>query len=315
MEINRDKIVEAVAASSVAPIAKEAAVPLLLGEEGTPGWVDRFADEPRRIIAVECPFFMWLDKWTLVVGVLDEIAEWQGDNERFLFGSEWKTTKAASGKRFNEEKWLGYITTGPQLPIYALALHEGTFKGAGKVELSFPVHIRVRAAVKSSPPEYWPAESSGFYKFEERELTATKNAILARAEAIRAMRVKRLVPWQTTGSHCRYHYGRDCVFLSDICAQKEYEGHHAIGALESSDPGNAGITLAGVSILDHDPRLVVLSSSTYTTSLLCLEKWRLVASRVRDKEETLEMQIGTAFHAGVAEFGRQIMQQQKESEQ
>jgi hypothetical protein len=320
--------------------AKETAAPLI------EAWAHTYEEEANNqtVLAVEALGFLWLDKLTLLVGMMDKIAEIQNGTGSLIFGSEWKTMKEPKRNKdgqfsawWNEDKWLEEISLGPQIGIYALMLHEGTFVLPGiytnlyaklyngeppKGSLSrtpgatlwtpkvpTKVHMQVRAVLKCDPPEFWPTkEEDGIIQFDEDRLNSVRSALLTKAAAIRAMRKTGLIPWQAPGKHCFSRYtGAKCEFLEPNCTQSKHpEGQGLL--IEKPDPGFNALKFAGVNdLLDVDPRLVVFSASSYQTASNCLEDYRLKMSIPGSGEENINMQTGTCFHEGIATWYREYL--------
>src|SRR6185369_11321443 len=111
------------------------------------------------------------------------------------------TTKEP-GKWWNEDRWLEDIKQGHQIALYALALNRGTFytPEPERFNVTEPVRINVRAAVKSSVPQFWPKdEADGWQSFGEKDFGAILNAFKVKADNIRSARRLGLVPWQLPG--------------------------------------------------------------------------------------------------------------------
>jgi hypothetical protein len=312
--------------------AKETAAPLI------EAWAHKFEEEANNqtVLAVEALGFLWLDKLTLLVGMMDKIAEIQNSNGPIIFGSEWKTMREPKRNKdgqfsawWNEEKWLEEISLGPQIGIYALMLNQGTFvlprgacdrvntgvlKALAGCALWTPkvptkVHMQVRAVLKCDPPEFWPTkEEDGIIQFDEDRLQSIRSALLNKAAAIRAMRKTGLIPWQAPGKHCFSRYtGAKCEFLEPNCTQSKHpEGQGLL--IEKPDPGFNALKFAGVNdLLDVDPRLVVFSASSYQTASNCLEDYRLKMSIPGSGEENINMQTGTCFHEGIGCWYREYL--------
>ena len=319
--------------------AKETAAPLI------EAWAHAYEEEANNqtVLAVEALGFLWLDKLTLLVGMLDKIAEIQNSNGPIIFGSEWKTMKEPKRNKdgqfsawWNEDKWLEEISLGPQIGIYALMLHEGTFVLPGTVNEVLPrfskrlntgrleplsgcalwtpkvptkVHMQVRAVLKCDPPEFWPTkEEDGIIQFDEDRLQSIRSALLTKAAAIRAMRKTGLIPWQAPGKHCFSRYnGAPCEFLKPNCTQSKHpEGQGLL--IEKPDPGFNALKFAGLNdLLDVDPRIVVFSASSYQTASNCLEDYRLKMSIPGTGEENINLQTGTCFHEGIGCWYREYL--------
>lgn len=302
--IDEGKIISAIMETGVSPLGKETGAGLV--EE----WMNNFyeQDSRREIRAVECGFHIWLDKKTLIIGVQDVVFK----DDTGYYGGEWKTTKEGS-RYWNEDKWLKDITNGPQLATYALALNRGVFYEADRpvtYHFSEPSpRIMVRAAVKSTPVDFWPSDQNdGLLSFPPQVLESVVSAYTNMAEEIRALRRTGRTPWQLTGKQC-FNFNRECVFL-ETCASHT----HPIGATEIfdlSDPA-AALALAHVEEdVKKDRDFVVLSSSSYQLAAECKEKYRQISGALGEKESSTALDVGTAFHAGVASFYKQLKEEQQ----
>lgn len=308
--MNTDLITQAILNLNLSPLAMESGAALV--DE----WVNKWygPDSQEKILAVECGFVLQLETFTYAIGVQDMISE----DSVGVLGNEWKSTKEP-GKWWNEEKWLESISTGPQLALYALALHEGGYYEKGSNQgIVFGVpepRIRVRAAVKSQPPQFWPAfPEDGIFTFDARALESARRAFIAKAAQVRLLRELRLVPWQLPGTHCTT-FNRTCEFLEKFCKVQNHpvvlEGNDKITMFDSSDPA---AELALVHIPRHvleDDRTVVLSASSYALASQCAEKYRIISGALGGKEDSMALDMGTVLHAGIAEMYRQIKEEQK----
>lgn len=306
------RIANAIIECDASPMAREEGARLV------DAWVARWLDEDSnlRVIAVECGFHIWLDELTLVVGVSDLITE----DRISPFANEWKSAKAPQLKKdgtpnayWNEHVWLENIVRGPQLSIYALALHEGTYYDSSGQKYQFNVEnprVRVRACVKSDPVEFWPTRpEDAVYEFPGAGLGTVRNALLARAGMIRHLRASNLMPWQLMGKQCYSRFRRDekCRFWG-VCESRVPPPITRV--FDSSNP-------AGPLALKHvdperlaRPGMVVLSATSYETGSNCAEAYRIELSERGENESNLALDTGTALHCGVAEMYRQIKEGQ-----
>jgi len=320
----------------VPPTARETAAPLI------EAWAHKFEEEANNqtVLAVEALGFLWLDKLTLLVGMMDKIAEIQNSNGPLVFGSEWKTMKEPKRNKdgqfsawWNEEKWLEEISLGPQVGIYALMLHQGTFvlpgldhrytvlyegkrgniRGGGPgytlwtPKVPTKVHMQVRAVLKCYTPEFWPTkEEDGIIQFDLDRLESIRSALLNKAAAVRTMRKTGLIPWQVPGKQC-FPFNRKCEFLEPNCSQSKHPKGQGL-LIEKPDPGFNALKFAGINdLLDVDPRIVVFSASSYQTASNCLEDYRLKMSIPGSEEENINMQTGTCFHEGIGCWYREYL--------
>jgi hypothetical protein len=291
-------------------------------------WIDRFEDHDRqeRTMAVEAAFNVQLDSYTFAVGVIDRIS-YDPDDGVYVV-NEWKTARAESDRpgpwAWGERKWLSEITSGIQLPTYALAAKYGRLalkrglapfmiKDAARLS---SVRVRVRAAVKKSPPDFWPGENeyakteAGLYEYDAGDIEAARIAYLNAARVIRALRAKDTgLPWQHTGGQCFHQYGHDCSFLETCRTHAYFTGPYRVYDPDSDEFDY--LEKFGLARLKRDARTVILSASSYKTWATCHEKWRITKGLGR-REETndLALQIGGSTHSGLAEFYR-IMKEGK----
>jgi hypothetical protein len=310
-----ERVIGALLEAPVSPSARESAAPLI--EKWIEVWGEKDAQD--KTVAVECGFHIWVDSDTLVIGVQDRIAE---DSAGFK-GCEWKTAKEpkkyANGNDtpwWNEGVWLREISEGPQIAIYALAMKRGIYfpKQGNPFKLSVGgknPRVLVRAVVKSSPPRFWPSDSGqSVFEFTPSHLAAVEGALLAKAVTIRALRKQTNKPWQLPGKHC-FEFGRECQFFEKYC------GAHQAPVLPGknlffnpSDPAyQLALPYVGKDELAN-PELVILSASSYQLASSCLEKFRIISGAVGGKDESLALDVGSAFHAGVGEFYKILMEEQ-----
>lgn len=320
MNLNTDAVIQAVVDSGVSPVAAEAGAGLV------DAWISEKGgqDITRRVLAVELGFILWLDELTVAIGVQDAVFH---DGEGHL-GGEWKSAKEprkdAKGREtawWNENVWVRELGSGPQVGLYALALQRATYieKATGKqFQFNEPrPRILVRAAVKSNPVRFWPSdptdpETPEIWSFDDKALESIANGIRSKAAQIRCARRSGLVPWQLPGDHC-FSFGNTCQFYNKYCSSRNHpetlEGNDKlIAKFDENDP-------AAQAALPHVPReklenpdLVIISASQYKTASSCAEKYRIQNGTIIEdkKENTLATETGTAMHAGLAEFYRQV---------
>lgn len=259
----------------------------------------QWGDSEWPTVAVEAPFYIQLEPKIFVVGVVDRIT-----TEGFC---EWKTHRAPKIKKDGtpykgdtEQDWLREIKSGPQVAVYGLAGRDGTFLTSSGTKEFRASRILVRAALKSTPASFWPAKwEDGILQFTPARLDATRNALLVRAHQIRAARASGVTPWGLPGFHC-FSYGREC-FLIERCHKQEFVPIEPKGwshvTDENPDPGY--VVCKKMNLDPKDPELVVLSQSAYQSYSLCMEKGRVSYSGWLPGETSLEMDTGTAYHAGL----------------
>ena len=324
---NLAQIASAIVASEVTAEQKRLAVPLV------ERYIDRFKDDAKKfkVLAVENPWYMWLDDHTCIVGVMDA-NRYDIEHERYE-DLELKTRRAPRFKNNGEpykgdteQDWMNELAGSPQVGIYALARTRATFLSplppVGK-----PM-IRVRAAVKSdgkvnkpSPIMIWPSQDDGLFTFSEAYLKQVESGLLNAAHAIRALREYATFPWQMMGNWCT-HFGKPCVFKAKKLPNGSYEdgvctkglnGDYVepLTHLQRTDPGAQAIEAAlkeyPSGLASGRNLLVILSASAYGDFAHCAELWRLKSGGWFEKEESDAMNVGTAFHAGCAEFNRSML--------
>ena len=314
-QIDTSKVSEAIAGCEKAsPLAREASGPLV---DAYIERLDSFPDSQHQILAIETPFFMWLAPKTLVVGVVDRISR----DENGIYGHERKTKGAPKTKKdgtpyegASEDDWLNEIGGGVQLQIYGLALARAIFAGGlalGTYPLSAHARILVRAVIKDAPPYFWPRQyEKGMFALSQDQLIATENALVSAAEQIRAAR-RIPGPWTLPGLHCTNKYRRLCRHHEPFCGK----GVHPVGgpftSKATTDPGWHALAASGAD--PDDPEIVVLSASSYANWSQCGEQYRLDMGGYGPREGSFELDLGAAYHAGIAEIERQIMEAQNGS--
>lgn len=293
--MNQEAITEAILTTGCAPLALEEGAALV------DHWI-AVTKPPADILGVECGFVYWLDTKTAVIGVQDLLTR----EPVGIVGNEWKTTKERS-RYWGPEKWVTSITEGSQLPIYALALQQGTYYEEGRRPFRPEVReprIRVRAVSKSTPPEIWPPDRDEIVTFSPERLEATRRGLIAKAASIRALR-RVSAPWQLPGIWCVNQFRRQCEYYDDCINQR---GPDDWGVF---DPGDPAFLFALPYIPEPgDPELVILGASMYSAVSECAEKYR----RGTLKEAGLGdagLQVGTVFHAGVSAWYRQLREEQE----
>lgn len=311
MNIDNDRVTAAVIGTGCGPVSMEE------GARLAEAWIEDESNFADRILAVEAGFSVRLDELTWLIGVVDLICE----DARGVYGREHKTTKEA-GRSWNEGKWLDGIKSGHQIACYALALRAGEFyqkeilnevQGLGSIyspNAVMPIRIRVRAAVKTAIPQFWPAdEADGWQEFNEPALEAVRNAFIVKAEAIRAARRRGVIPWQLTGSHC-FAYGRFCDY-HDSC--RAYTWPEVGTGFDSDDPA----ARAALPFLPEEAKhedAVILSASAYSDWSRCMELGRQNAQGANG-EESMALQTGTVFHSAIACWYKQLQEYQNENRQ
>jgi hypothetical protein len=207
---------------------------------------------------------------------------------------------------------LEEIKDSVQLAIYALAAREGLFYcPVPSLDIDYDPwtkfairepRIRVRCVTKATPPDIWPTDPTrGVFTFSPEALEATKNALLTEAHMLRAARKANFQPWQLPGEQC-HKYGRDCDHLPKCKAQDYTVGGSSLW--NATDPGYEVARLLGWS--QASPDFIVLSQSAYQTSTRCKELVRRNYIEGTGTEESLELEIGKAFHSAIAAVNSQL---------
>ena len=313
---NSEDIIESIVNAPIAPSAKEIAGELV------DAWIEENGefDSQYETLAVESPWYLWLDSHTLLVGVMDRIAR----DEQTIFGCEWKTTAEPKKNKdgsdsawHNEEKWLEDISTGTQLAIYGLAMREGTFvlpDRKWQPKLLNP-RIMVRAAVKSSPVIFWPTNrEDGVFQFPDVYLDKVSRALLSKAAQIRAAREAKHIPWALPGNHCTNRFRRLCPYHEEYCIKGKNPFDRPRTVFDESDPGFAGVKAAFEGCTKdeiNDPYIVIFSASSFDTAQQCPERYRLLVGGYIQKEPDANLDIGSGLHIGVASYYRQGMRTTK----
>lgn len=289
-------------------------------------------------LATELPFFFFPDKFTVVVGAQDRIA-YDEDcvmrKEAGVIGCEWKSTKGKT-RYWNEEKWLQGIEAGVQIAVYALAHHEGFFvlpedatfseriQQYGEIVVPFlgcpyvlwqpkvrKPYIMVRAITKESPPQIWPSEGQQGFEFSQVQLKKTRDGLIAKAAAIRAMRMSGAIPWQLRGIHCENRFSHTlCQHYNGACAKNRtaVSTPEGVWGVEASDPARSALPAAEAMLrvkLD-DPRVVVLSASSYAEATDCSEKYRLIGHETKENFYQDEIDKGTGLHTALKIYYREM---------
>jgi len=298
---DNEKIGQAIIDTGCSPLAVEDAAGTMEKKGLVEYWIERNpGDVNWKIVAVECGFVCWLDPDTVIIGVQDLLTE----DAEGVIGNEWKTTKESS-RYWNEEAWLEEISSGSQVGIYALGMHSGRYyekstRLAFEPKVTSP-RIRVRAVSKSNPPQCWPTKESGILTFSDADLARIESALLVKAAQIRVARRTGRVPWQLPGIWCTNKFKRQCEYYSDCTAGKIPTGTLAF---DQNDPAYQ-LALPHVGDRVNDPELVILGASAYSAYSECAENGRRNTLK-GNQEDSLALQIGTCFHAGAAEFYRQL---------
>lgn len=299
----------------IAPQAK------IRGLELVEAWLQEVAafDLMFPTIAVEVPFFIILEKYTVVVGMQDRIAL----DAAGLFGCEWKSTKGTT-RFWNEDRWIEEIQNAPQISIYGLGQHEGFFDVNDSTNAEWPCgeiirssatgpvlwqpkvkspRVMVRAITKESPPVIWPTERQhAFFEIDAKRLNTVREALIRKADMIRVAKSRKSLPWELTGIQCGGRFFKACAYKEDCVEGRHPEGYSPIS---SDDPGSAALVAAQelLRVPLDDERVVVLSASSYSDTVECLELHRRnTLGKNQDDEDDPNLQTGTVLHAGVACF-------------
>ena len=273
-------IIEAIVAQPAPGLVKEQAGELIQG------WITKFehVDRDLNIVAVEQPWYEWLNDNTLAVGVRDLVLE-NGVGE-------WKTHRAPRIRKDGQfyegegpEAWAAKMHDSIQLSLYA--------------RIDTTTEFLCRAAIKTSPPTYWQK----LITISPERAQLARHALIVQAEIIRAAR-RCAPPWRFPDAHRPFN--RPCA-----CALEppNVKNSHL---MQPSDPGYAAVEEALATLGDYPQPddLVVLSASTYESSVQCLEGYRRTLNG-DEGEESEALQLGACFHAGLAVYYQQLMEEKK----
>lgn len=294
------KILAAVQASSSAIGSHNAAWPLIQA------WIKKFHDSDIQfdILAVEPEMSAWLDDATLLVGRVDLLCS--------DFFGEWKTAKV---KRSN---WAAQWQMSPQALTYALLTRHGNIYG-NDTNITMPKLNRflVRNVYKTTPPTC----DFEWLRYKDAEIDYWRQTVIRIASRIRNSRLNDGVPWLTNFDHC-FKYGEKyaCPYYAK-CSKLNFTGSGGANQImyEIREPhlaierdmrlGVADVSAAQVGTFNGDAQnLVILDATRIETYLNCEERYR------NEYEDNLRLPTnealltGTAFHSGVAEYYRQLMQ-------
>lgn len=302
--IDQTQLMDSILAVPASPLAREQAATLV------EAYVQHYGESDAsrfKVLDVERPWHLWLEPDTLLVGQKD--ARFQDDIGPLLLElktkKEGRRTKAGDWyKGEGPMDWLETISNGPQLGIYAL--HEAEITGAETVR------IMVRCAVKSQPVLLWPEnEADGIFLLNRDYLRHLRSALVVKAAQIRAARATGAVPWQWIGYHCLRMFGKECQHYQGSCKPHV----HPTGRLRGFNPDDPGYAAVKGALEErdwdedklHDPKLVILSASAYESYTRCFEMGRIEQDGLGAGEDSEALQVGSCFHAGVAEFNRSLM--------
>lgn len=279
-----EDIIAAIVAQHAPGLVKEQAGELIQG------WINKFErlDRDLHIVAVEQPWYEWLNDNTLAVGVRDLVLE-NGMGE-------WKTHRAPRTRKDGQfyegegpEPWAAKMHDSIQLALYA--------------RTDAPTEFLCRAAIKTSPPTYWQK----LITISPERAQLARHALIVQAEIIRAAR-RCAPPWRFPDAHKPFN--RPC-----LCSARD-SGKISTDLIQSSDPGAAAVDAA---IAERWPEgeipspweLVVLSASAYEASVQCLEGYRRTLGSEGVEEDSEALQLGSCFHAGLAVYYQHLMEEKK----
>lgn len=272
-------VLNAIVEQTASALAKEQAAELV------EKWIERFEAQDRTldIVAVEQPWFEWINRNTLAVGCRDLVLS-NGIGE-------WKTHREPRKKRDGSfwqgegpKAWEQEMEKSIQLAMY----------GLGGVGDTTGTPFLVRAAIKTSPPDFWQAVIG----VPRGRTEMARHSLAIQADMIRAAR-RHLPPWRFPDEH-RF-YNRPC-----ICGVPNE--NPAVELINPHDPGAKSVINA---LTEHPERnttdLVVLSASSYETSVDCLEAYRRTLTGQSEDSEALD--IGSCCHAGWAAWYRYLKEE------
>lgn len=273
-----EDIIAAIVAQHASGLVKEQAGELIQG------WINKFErlDRDLNIVAVEQPWYEWLNDNTLAVGVRDLVLE-NGMGE-------WKTHRAPRTRKDGQF----YEGEGPE--PWAVKMHD-SIQLALYARTDAPTEFLCRAAIKTSPPTYWQK----LITISPERAQLARHALIVQAEIIRAAR-RCAPPWRFPDAHKPFN--RPC-----LCSARE-TGFSRATLIQSSDPGAAAVdkALAERAFIAGSPDvflpddLVVLSASAYEASVQCLEGYRRTLGSEGVEEDSEALQLGSCFHAGLAVY-------------
>lgn len=229
-----------------------------------------------------------------IVGMIDRLS--QISKGRYI-ASEWKTSRVKrEGSRWGAREWLHSILRSDQLAVYGLAASNiPQVKGSELL-------VRVRAAAKTPAGiEIWPADGKEeLYRLGSERYEDAATAYMNTARAIFAMDPQD-APWQTTGPHCTQFF-KDCVYLEDCEARR-------FAVVTPSKKRFDPAPYESFHVPQDRPALV-LSHTSYSEFNQCREKYRhdYECGLPREKDESYELQVGRAFHAALAVYDAQSIQ-------
>jgi hypothetical protein len=270
------------ALEEIGPTAKEEAIQLLgdyLNERGQD-------DLSERTLGVEQKFHIKQRAEggsNYIVGIVDRLSV-PADDPNTLIITDYKTKK--SSKWLREEEWEREQRRGIQAVTYAW----------WKWKPSTRVIIRMLGVVRSTGTPLWPYE----FEYTDGDIQRVAAAYLTRGSQIRSLRkLSARTPtlaWGYTGPWC-HSWNRDCEFLAYCSNQSDPHDIKWVGSKKD-------YTAFGVNQGTND---VVMSPSSYALFTGCPEKYRLQMELGQDQgsmETGYDAEVGTGFHAGIAEFFR-----------
>ena len=280
-----ESIITAIISQHAPGLVKEQAGELIQG------WINKFEriDRDLHIVAVEQPWYEWLNDNTLAVGVRDLVLE-NGVGE-------WKTHRAARIRKDGQfyegegpEPWAAKMHDSIQLALYA--------------RTDAPTEFLCRAAIKTSPPTYWQK----LITISPERAQLARHALIVQAEIIRAAR-RCAPPWRFPDAHRPFN--RPCACALEPPNVKNSHYIYSKPLMQHSDPGYAAVeeALATLGDYPHPDDLVVLSASAYEASVQCMEGYRRTLLANTEGEESEALQLGSCFHAGLAAYYRNLMEE------
>lgn len=249
------------------------------------------ADAKFEILHVEPEMFLWLDPLTLLIGRVDLIAKDAMGNGFF---GEWKTMNPRRA-----DEWRVGWRMSPQALTYGVLTSGGLVVGSEDAVLPKLSRFHVRVAFKSTPPSYdWD-----WFVYDQPELDHWRSEVLEVAGDIRGRRLNNPAgPWMPNFTYCD-RYGRRylCPYFGNNCSKLAFNNTQGYLPKVSHLEFERASSFA-------DNRVVVVDASRIETYLNCHERYRQEHEQRITVPPDEALEIGSAFHAGLAAYYRQLQQ-------
>ncbi|MDE1940626.1 MAG: PD-(D/E)XK nuclease family protein [Patescibacteria group bacterium] len=272
-----DHIVEAILAEGVSPPAAEIAGTLV------EDWLRHYADKETDLrtvgvsVKLACEVARLGDGTPIwAVGIADHIYESASGD---IVLDEWKTTQSRSS-RWNEKAWWDSLVESPQLAFYNKL-----------VSVAYPsrnVRLRPRAIVRRGAEiEFWP-DHEVFAPAPASTIDLTTVLLHESASLLLSARAD-YAPWQLMGPQCHAFF-RECEHLAG-CKAGEFPSRIVDKFRGSAYREESWAVPANA---------IVWSPTSYAMWTSCKERWRRNYLVGAERETTLDLEIGRAFHAGLS---------------